>query len=183
MKTTALLTTEHLTLRPSAFDDLDIFYDWETRPEVTEFFSIREGQTKEEVYQKFFSDTADDTSLQFTICQTDGMQPIGRVVLADVIPGWKAELWRIYIADPRLRGKGLGKEALLAVMRYGFQELDLQRLYLDFYTGNPAEYLYRSVGFTEEGVLRGNCRKDGILHDVHLMSMMRPEWEEKYGEE
>ena len=98
-----------------------------------------------------------------------------------MIPGWKAEVWRIYIADTALRGKGLGKEALTAVLRYGFETLDLQRIYLDFYTGNPAEYLYRSVGFTEEGVLRGNCRKDGVLHDVHLMSMMRPEWDEIYG--
>lgn len=181
MKTIDTITTEHLILRPSTFDDLDTFYEWETWPEVTEFFSIREGQTREEVYQKFFNDDADDSSLQYTICEKGSGNPIGRIVLADVIPGWKAEVWRIYIANKAIRGKGLGKEALLAILRYGFETLDLQRIYLDFYTGNPAEYLYLSVGFKEEGVLRGNCRKDGILHDVHLMSMMRPEWDEKYG--
>ena len=64
--------------------------------------------------------------------------------------------------------------------RYCFDGLSLQRLYLDHYTGNPASELYLSLGFRYEGVLRKNCRKNGALHDVHLMSMLREEYEEKY---
>ena len=180
MKTDTVLMTEDLLIRPSVFDDMAVFYEWETQPAVTEFFSIHAGQTMEEVCQKYFDDLADPGALQFTICSAEDTVPIGRIVLADVIPGWKGEIWRIYIADPGLRGRGLGKQALLAIMRHMFESLDLQRVYLDFYTGNPAEYLYRSVGMQEEGVLRGNCRKDGVLHDVHLMSMLRNEWEERY---
>ena len=95
-------------------------------------------------------------------------------------PEWKAELWRIYIADVQLRGKGLGKEAMLGIMDYCFNHLGLERLYLDHYTGNPAAYLYQSLGFKYEGVLRKNCRKNGVLYDVHLMSMLREEYEELY---
>ena len=105
---------------------------------------------------------------------------MGRIVLADLIPGWKGEVWRIYIADKNLRNKGYGAQALKATMDYMFRELDMERVYLDFYTGNPAEFLYRKMGFTEEGVLRKNCRKDGVLHDVHLMSIMRDEYEALY---
>ena len=96
-------------------------------------------------------------------------------------PGWKAEIWRIYIGDTALRGKGYGKEAMLAMMEYCFGQLGLERLYLDHYTGNPAAYLYLSLGFQYEGVLRKNCRKNGVLYDVHLMSMLREEYEERYG--
>ena len=106
---------------------------------------------------------------------------IGRIVLADIEPGWKAEIWRIYIGDTALRGKGYGKEAMLAMMEYCFGQLGLERLYLDHYTGNPAAYLYLSLGFQYEGVLRKNCRKNGVLYDVHLMSMLREEYEERYG--
>lgn len=80
----------------------------------------------------------------------------------------------------QLRGKGLGKEAMLGIMDYCFNHLGLERLYLDHYTGNPAAYLYQSLGFKYEGVLRKNCRKNGVLYDVHLMSMLREEYEELY---
>lgn len=68
------------------------------------------------------------------------------------------------------------------MMGYCFDVLGLERLYLDHYTGNPAVGLYLSLGFKYEGVLRKNCRKNGILYDVHLMSMLREEYEALFGE-
>lgn len=170
------LTTKDLILRPSAAADLQTFSAWERIPAVTEFFSIRDGQTLEEVTEKFQKDDADPGAAQLTICLKDGT-PIGRVVMADIIEGWKAELWRIYIADTALRGKGYGKQAMQAIMKWCFEDLKLERLYLDHYTGNPAAGLYLSLGFQYEGVLRRNCRKNGKLYDVHLMSMLKEEYE------
>lgn len=201
------LYTPHLTIRPSVWDDLETFYEWELRPEVTKFFSIRDGQTMEEVARKFLADQENSSAEQFTILlkspsldssedasetdsengsETDsensseasGETAIGRIVLADIEEGWKGELWRIYIADTSLRGQGLGKEAMLAIMQHCFCDLGFERLYLDHYTGNPAAYLYQNLGFKYEGILRKNCRKNGTLYDVHLMSMLREEYEE-----
>lgn len=177
---TARFETENLIIRPTVFDDLDQFYLWEQKPEVTEFFSIRDDQTREEVYHKFFTDEDDPSAEQFTILLKDGTL-IGRIVLADIITGWKAELWRIYIGDTALRGRGYGRQAMEAMMRYCFETLQLKRLYLDHYTGNPAGYLYENLGFQREGVLRKNCRKNGVLYDVHLMSMLREEYFAKSG--
>ncbi|MGN0658089.1 MAG: GNAT family N-acetyltransferase [Emergencia sp.] len=184
------METKDLIIRPSQWADLEQFHLWELRPEVTEFFSIRDGQTMEEVTKKYIADDEDPKALQFTICfkppagspASAEAEPIGRIVLADIEEGWKAELWRIYIADTSLRGRGLGRQAMEAVMKYCFDELGLARLYLDHYTGNPASHLYLSLGFRYEGVLRQNCRKNGVLYDVHLMSMLRDEYCEMYGD-
>ena len=140
-----------------------------------------EFETKDLIIRESRFEDCDTASEQFTIILKDTGKPAGRIVLGDLIPGWKGEIWRIYIADKELRNKGLGGQALKATMDHMFRDLDMQRVYLDFYTGNPAEFLYKKMGFTEEGVLRGNCRKDGVLHDVHLMSIMRDEYEEKFG--
>lgn len=178
-----ILETKNLIIRPSEFDDLKLFYQWERMPEVTEFFSIKDNQTEAEVHHKYFNDLDDPTNEQYTILlkKEDGStDTIGRIVLGDIIQGWKGEIWRIYIGDTSLRGKGYGRQAMEAMMKYCFEVLDLQRLYLDHYTGNPAEYLYRNLGFTKEGVLRQNCRKNGILYDVHLFSMLKNEYEELY---
>lgn len=172
------METKNLIIRESEWEDLEVFYAWERLPEVTEFFSIRDGQSMEEVVKKYVQDDNDPAAKQFTIMLKGGDEPerIGRIVLADIEPGWKAELWRIYIADTGLRGKGYGREAMEAIMAYCFDELKLERLYLDHYTGNPAANLYMSLGFKYEGVLRKNCRKNGLLYDVHLMSMLKEEY-------
>ena len=191
------IETEHLMIRPSRWEDLDTFYEWELLPEVTKFFSIRDNQSKEDVVRKYVADSDDPKARQFTIClkagtpsaqgaqgapntPESGDRMIGRIVLSDIEDEWKAEVWRIYIADTGLRGRGLGKEAMLAMMKYCFEELNLKRLYLDHYTGNPASFLYQSLGFKYEGVLRDNCRKNGRLYDVHLMSMLASEYAELY---
>ena len=182
------IETERLVIRPSRWDDTDTFYEWELLPEVTKFFSIRDNQSKEDVVRKYVADSDDPKARQFTICLKAGTpgipeaggRMIGRVVLADIEDEWKAEIWRIYIADTALRGRGLGREAMLAMMKYCFEELNLKRLYLDHYTGNPASFLYQSLGFKYEGVLRDNCRKNGRLYDVHLMSMLASEYAELY---
>ncbi len=182
------IETERLVIRPSRWDDTNTFYEWELLPEVTKFFSIRDNQSKEDVVRKYVADSDDPKARQFTICLKAGTpgipeaggRMIGRIVLADIEDEWKAEIWRIYIADTALRGRGLGKEAMLAMMKYCFEELNLKRLYLDHYTGNPASFLYQSLGFKYEGVLRDNCRKNGRLYDVHLMSMLASEYAELY---
>ena len=189
-----ILETNDLIIRPSEWADLDDFYMWEQLPEVTEFFSIRDGQTMEDVVKKYFSDEKDPKAQQFTILlkqeEPDGFKvddfsygqtrKIGRIVLADIEDGWKGEIWRIYIGEKTLRGKGYGKQAMEAMMGYCFDVLGFERLYLDHYTGNPAAGLYLSLGFRYEGVLRKNCRKNGILYDVHLMSMLREEYEDLF---
>ena len=200
-----ILETNDLIIRPSEWNDLEDFCRWEQRPEVTEFFSIRDGQTMEDVVRKFVADEEDPKAQQFTVLlkenvgqaaengveaaedsdgtlQYAGTRKIGRIVLADIEDGWKGEIWRIYIGDKSLRGKGYGKQAMEAMMGYCFDVLGLERLYLDHYTGNPAAGLYLSLGFKYEGVLRKNCRKNGILYDVHLMSMLREEYEALFGE-
>ena len=189
-----ILETNDLIIRPSEWADLDDFYMWEQLPEVTEFFSIRDGQTMEDVVKKYVSDEKDPKAQQFTILvkqeEPDGFKvddfsygqtrKIGRIVLADIEDGWKGEIWRIYIGEKTLRGKGYGKQAMEAMMGYCFDVLGFERLYLDHYTGNPAAGLYLSLGFRYEGVLRKNCRKNGILYDVHLMSMLREEYEDLF---
>ena len=104
------------------------------------------------------ADEKDPKAEQFTILlrEKDSTRKIGRIVLADIEKGWKGEIWRIYIGDKSLRGKGYGRQAMEAVMRYCFDVLGFERLYLDHYTGNPAGKLYLSLGFRYEGVLRKN---------------------------
>ena len=152
----AWMETADLWVRPSQEADLELFYQWERRPEVTQFFSIADGQSRAEVEAIYRRDAADPGRRQYTILLKPEGRPIGRIVLADRIEGWKVEIFRIYIADTALRGKGYGKQAMQAILKQCFEAWGMERVYLDHYTGNPAAELYRSLGFQYEGVLRRN---------------------------
>ena len=62
-----MIETKNLIIRKSEWDDLEDFYRWEQDPAVTEFFSIRDGQTKEDVVRKYVADDENPAAEQFTI--------------------------------------------------------------------------------------------------------------------
>ena len=175
------IETKDLIIRDSVFEDLKYFDPWERQPEVTEFFSIADGQSFEDVTKAYVKFDEVEDMRQYTICLRKSGEPVGRIILGDIIEGWKCEIWRIYIADTALRGKGYGRQAMEATMKLCFEDFGMKRVYLDHYTGNPAAHLYLNLGFQYEGVLRKNCRKNGVLYDVHLMSMLAEEYFERYG--
>jgi|SRR5579862_6686758 len=100
--------------------------------------------------------------------------PAGYVILRGLASAnGSVELKRIVIADP---GKGVGRQALQAVIAKVFREFRAHRLWLDVFEDNHrARHVYRSVGFVEEGVLR-ECIKGGESYrSLVVMSMLESE--------
>ena len=171
------IETKDLIIRASSEEDVCLFSEWEATDAVKAYFSIGEDQTARRVEQIFREDLQNEERKQYTIVSKCSGEPVGRIVLNDFQPGWKVEIFRIYIGDPEKRGRGFGRQAMEAILKKSFEEWGMERVYLDHYTGNPAGRLYLDLGFRYEGLLRKNCRKNGQLYDVHLMSMLRAEYE------
>lgn len=171
---------EKITVRPQVRSDIEQFYLWELTPAVTEFFSLGDGQTREEVAATFDEIEADPAKAGYTILGEDG-RLLGRIYLAGIDRHLDAvELYRLYIGDPAERNKGFGRQALMWLMEKVFREDTFHRLYLDYYPGNPAQYLYESVGFRHEGLARGACKKMGKYRDVYKMAILRDDYEALY---
>jgi len=101
--------------------------------------------------------------------------PGGFVILRDIhSKDRNVELLRIVVAEP---GRGLGREVLRLVMDKVFREFGAHRLWLDTYADNTrAQHVYRSVGFSQEGVLR-ECKKWGDQYrSLVLMSILESEY-------
>ncbi|ELT99980.1 hypothetical protein CAPTEDRAFT_212602 [Capitella teleta] len=64
--------------------------------------------------------------------------------------GFKSAEIEIMIAEPKCRGKGMGKEALLAMLRYGIDELNLILITAKIGFDNEASLkLFTKLGFSE----------------------------------
>jgi RimJ/RimL family protein N-acetyltransferase len=84
----------------------------------------------------------------------------------------------ISVGDPTYRGGGFGSDAVRLLLRFGFLELNMNRIALETYSYNErAIASYLKVGFLEEGRMRQFVRRDGQYYDSLYMSILRREWE------
>lgn len=74
-------------------------------------------------------------------------------------------------------GRGFGTEAVGAVLRYAFEDLDLHRVHAVHFTRNPASgRIMQKVGMTYEGTLRQHILKWDTFEDVALYGILREDW-------
>lgn len=165
-----------IILRKASYSDCELFNRWENDEEVIRFLSISKNRSMEESIREFIAREQDESVMDFLVLSGD--VPIGRAFLSryDQKNG-SIDITRIYIGEAAYRGRGLGYEMMRALNRFCFEELGLHRVTLDFYDGNPAQSLYRSLGYMPEGVARDAGYKDGRYHNFNLMSLLRHEWE------
>lgn len=89
----------------------------------------------------------------------------------------RAELGYL-MSDEGSKGKGLMKEAVKAVMNYGFTQMGLQRIEAFVGPNNqPSQAIVRSLGFIHEGTLRQHFCYNGIAEDSDCFGMLKPEYE------
>lgn len=72
-------------------------------------------------------------------------------------------------------GQGLAKEAILKIVEYGFQEMDLKRIgAIVFLENRPSNELLLRLGFQKEGILRDYMIQDGLSYDTNIYSLLAP---------
>jgi diamine N-acetyltransferase len=88
----------------------------------------------------------------------------------------------LFIGPRRCWSRGYGRDALLTLLRYGFETLNLNRVQLQVMEFNRrAIRLYEKVGFVREGARREAHFHRGRYWDMLLFSILRREWEGRYG--
>jgi RimJ/RimL family protein N-acetyltransferase len=116
-------------------------------------------------------------AVEFRLRTLDDDRLIGFVALHSIEWNNRAGLLSIGIGEPDYRGKGYGSDALRLILRYAFDELNLERVGLDVIANNAAAIrAYEGAGFSKEGVLRRAVLRDGQHHDRILMGILRDEW-------
>jgi len=74
-------------------------------------------------------------------------------------------------------GQGLMSEALAALLRFGFEELALNKIYATHLAGNPASgRVMLKNGMVKEGELVQHTRRDGHYHDLWQYRLTRTEY-------
>jgi len=73
--------------------------------------------------------------------------------------------------------QGFGTEAVQAVLAYGFEQLDLNRIYAPHFSGNDASgRVLQKAGMTYEGRMREHYLRFGRFVDLELYGMLQQEF-------
>ena len=83
--------------------------------------------------------------------------------------------------EPSKRGQGYGTRIMLAIQKYCFNNLGVNRLWLCVVEDNEiAKKLYENTGFKEEGRYRKAIWRDGKYKDYIIMSILESEYREQH---
>lgn len=87
-----------------------------------------------------------------------------------------------YVLSPDAWGYGIAAEAGEAVMRFGFEVLDLFRIEARYIVGNDqSRRVMEKLGMSFEGIHRAYMMIKGGLRDIGICAVLRPEFFSRFG--
>lgn len=181
-----ILIGEKVNLRPPVMADLSLLYSYiygSTHSEWRQFDApyfpleiITESQFAEKMQKHITLKDAQDVA-QVLVIEADNK------VIGEVSFYWeeKATRWLemgIDIYDTQYWNGGYGTEALRLWISYLFEHLDIARVGLTTWSGNPRMIrCAEKLGMQMEGQMR-KCRYyKGVYYDSIRMGLLREEWE------
>jgi len=175
---------ESIYLRGLERADLKNMLRWANDAEVTHymFMGALPGniESLEKEYEQLVN-SRNDIAMAVIDKKTD--THLGNVGLYAINWITRAAEFRIIIGEKDFWSKGFGTEATKLCITYGFDKLNLNRIWL----GTNAEHkaavrCYEKAGFKPEGVLRQEMYRHGTYSDAVRMSILREEYTSSRGE-
>jgi RimJ/RimL family protein N-acetyltransferase len=178
------LNANRVSLRWISEGDVDAFYTIYSNPEVMRYWSTLPLVNREaaaELIKEIHESLQLRAILKWGIALHTDNQLIGSVTLHNLaFDHRRAEIG--YALGREHWGKGYMNEALTAVLRYAFEELDLHRIEADVDPRNAASIkTLERLGFQREGYLRERWQVGGEIQDAYFYGLLRPEWIELHG--
>jgi len=174
----------HIMLREYRQEDFQEIRRWVNDRATTEFLSpiFWFPQTEADTTD-FLSRVmrAAPNAAYFVIADVKDESYIGQMDIFEI--NWKIRkgILGTVIGSEQARGKGYGTEALQLLQDYAFGVLGLERLELDVCAGNTrAVRCYEKAGMRLEGTRRHATMVNGEYTDLHMMAIIREDWEAKH---
>ncbi len=163
--------------------DLEDRVRWMNDPEVLRYLGMLPGRLGREEIRRWLEESAagELDSVEFAIETLDGRHIGGGSLREFHQTARKAEL-ALLIGETEFRGKGYGTEAVRLLVQVGFEQFNLNRIWLTVNEQNLAAIrAYEKAGFRKEGLLRAFGFANGAYYNVYLMAILREEYEMQKG--
>ena len=170
------LETARLKLRPYAEADIaELLPLIDTREVAATTLRIAHPYTEQDA-RDFLALAQEPGKIWLATTLRDGGRQIGGVGLRVDDQHQHAELG--YWLGVPYWGQGYATEAALEMLRYGFENLGLHRIFASHFKHNPASgRILEKLGMRHEGCQREHVRKWDQFVDSELYGILRQEWQ------
>ena len=167
-----------ILLRAIEQDDLKLLHKWANDPSIWPLLASWHFPTSMKDQQKWFDSLSVGSLHQRFAVVAPDLGLIGTANLVDI--NWKDRnaFHGMLLGNANIRGKGYGKDTIMTVMRYAFEELGLERLdgsMIEYNEASLAVYV-RKCGWKEEGRQRNYYFRKNKYWDKIVVGITRSDY-------
>ena len=153
---------------------------WRNSPEVAAYM-YTDHQITEAEHERWFAGVEGDARRAYWIIEMDG-EPVGLANFYDIDQRHGRGAWAYYLAEPSVRGRGIGGYVEYLMIEKAFGDLGLRKLWCEVLEFNRGVVrMHQRFGFQEEARFRRHILKDGEFVDVLGLGLLDDEWSEARG--
>jgi RimJ/RimL family protein N-acetyltransferase len=168
-------------LRAIEESDLDILHKWANDPETQDVIGNVHFPSSMDFHKMWFQNLKTDLLNQRLAIEAPGTGIIGISSIINI--DWRNNhAWHgVMLGAANIRGKGYGVDAVMATMRYAFEELHLERLdgsIIDYNKVSYSFYCGKKLGWKEEGRRRNYYFRKGRYWDQIVVGVTKQDYEQ-----
>ena len=168
-----------ITLRAIEENDLDLLHKWANDPITQDGIGEIHFPSSMDFHDSWFKNLKNDKLNQRFVVDThdEGIIGISSIMNID----WRnRHAWHgLVLGESNYRGKGYGIDAILATMRYAFEELNLERLdgsMIEYNKLSISTYCGKRLGWKEEGRRRNYFFRKGQYWDQVIVGVTKQDY-------
>ncbi|GAP15621.1 acetyltransferase [Longilinea arvoryzae] len=178
-----MITGSTVRLRAIERQDLPHFVQWLNDPNVNRnlLVTVPLSQAQEDGwFERVLKLPLEEQPLGIEAQTPAGWKLVGNCGFGNIDSRNRSAEIGIFIGDADYWDKGYGTQVLRLLVKYGFNSLNLNRIFLNVFETNPRGIrCYEKAGFVHEGRLRQAIFQDGRYIDMLVMSVLRSEWSDR----
>ncbi|MBN2238897.1 MAG: GNAT family N-acetyltransferase [Dehalococcoidales bacterium] len=174
-----MLQGERVVLRPVRRSDVETALKWFNDPDILQYLNMYLPMTEmqEEKFIEYLGSARDKVMFMVETVDDEDPKAIGSVELENINHKDGNAMFAIAIGEKEYWGQGHGTEAAGLIIRYGFEQLNLHRIYSVVFSFNERSLrLHRKLDFIEEAREREAEFKNGQYHDRVVFGILREDW-------
>ena len=175
-----ILETDRLVLREITPEDAENIFTYLSDKEVMKYYGLAPFQSVDEALDEiawYQSIRENNTGIRWGITLKGKGEVIGSCGFLNIV----SQHFRSDIGFELSKdywGQGIAQESIEAVIKYGFEQLNLQRIQALIEPPNEAsQKLVERQGFIKEGLLRNYEFTSGKFDDLYMYSLLKEDFE------
>jgi RimJ/RimL family protein N-acetyltransferase len=173
------MITRQVYVRALEHMDLAKLVQWINDAEVTRLlFMGHRPATVERLNEQWEQEQRSGGDIPFAVCTNEEDTFIGTTGLYNINWIMRSAEFRVFLGEKNFWNRGIGTELTKLMVVYGFDKLNLNRIWLGVNAENKAgARAYEKAGFAREGLLRQEQYRNFRYYDVIRMGLLRGDYE------